>query len=167
MLSKYYYLVSSLPYLRFGQASPIGKEAFLLECAKWLTRKDMDILSKASLNDFTIGPYDATIIREWKEFDFNLRKELALARTNRKYNRHEKSGPLVRLVLEEAHPLLMEQKFESIRWGFLESIESGNFFNLNFLIVYFLKLQISERLRSFDKETGKKIFESVCEVEYV
>jgi hypothetical protein len=167
MGNKYYYLVASLPYLRFSQASPISIEEFLLECGKWLGKNDMDILSEASIDDFTLQPENTPIIAVWKEFDFTLRKELALARDNIKYNRHEKPGPLAKIVLEKAHPLLMEQALERIRWDFLDSIEPGNFFDLNFLILYFLKVQILERLQMFDKEKGKKVFENMCEVEHV
>ena len=60
----------------------------------------------------------------------------------------------------------MEQMIERIRWNFLDSLESGNFFDLNFLVIYFLKIQILERLQSFDKEKGKKVFEAMCEVKY-
>ena len=167
MVNKYYYLVSSLPYLRFAQQPPVSREYFLLECNKWLSMHDMDILSAASINDFSVSANDLFIIKQWKEFDSGLRKELALARNSIKHNRHEKPGPLAKIVLEASNPLLMEQAFERIRWDFLDSLETGNFFDLNFLTVYFLKIQILERLQMFDREEGKKIFESMCEATYV
>jgi hypothetical protein len=167
MINKYYYLVASLPYLRFAAETPVSAEAFLLECEKWLGRKDLDILSGAGINDFNDRPEDVPIVKTWKAFDRELREELALSRNNIRYNRHEKPGPLAKSVLEEPNPLLMEQALERIRWDFLDSAVTGNFFDLNFLIVYFLKIQILERLRLFDKAKGEKMFENMCEASYV
>ena len=138
----------------------------MLECGKWLSKKDLDTLSHINIGDFIAQPDDILIVKIWKEFDFGLRKELALARNNIKNNRHEKPAPLAKIILEQAHPLLMEQELERIRWAFLDSLEAGNFFDINFLIVYFLKIQILERLRMFNKEKGKKAFESMCEAAY-
>jgi hypothetical protein len=167
MINKYYYLISSLPYLRFAQESPIANGALLLECRKWLSGKAMRILEGVSISDFTPNQDDAPIIKIWKEFDLNLRKELVFARNNVKHNRREKPAPFAKIILEQAHPLLMEQELERIRWSFLDSLEAGNFFDINFLVVYFLKVQILERLRMFNKEKGSRAFESICEAAYV
>jgi len=166
MLNKYYYLVSSLPYLKLGQENFINKEAFLLECKKWLSVKDIKVLSKVSLEDFSVMSGDTPVLQEWKEFDFALRTELASARNSIKRNRNEKPGPMVKSVLEEATPFLMEQVLARIRWERLDSMEAGNFFDLNFLMLYFLKLQIIERLKLFDKGRGEKVFQGICEVKY-
>jgi hypothetical protein len=145
----------------------MASSALLLECRKWLSGKAMRILEGVSISDFTPNQDDAPIIKIWKEFDLNLRKELALARNNVKQNRHEKPAPIAKIILEQAHPLLMEQELERIRWSFLDSLEAGNFFDINFLVVYFLKVQILERLRMFNKEKGSRAFESICEAAYV
>ena len=166
MLNKYYYLVSSLPYLKPGQKSLISKEAFLLECKKWLSKKDTKVLSGAILGDFTVKSEDGPALRAWKEFDFTLRAELASARHAVKHRRNERPGPLAKSVLEEATPLLMEQALARIRWECLDALEAGNFFDVNFLALYFLKLQIIERLELFDKGHGEKVFQAICEVNY-
>ena len=166
MLNKYYYLVSSLPYLKFGQENFISKETFLLECKKWLSVKDIKVLSKVSLEDFSVMSDDVSVLQEWKKFDLALRTELASARNSIKHNRNEKPGPLAKSVLEEATPFLMEQALARIRWERLDAMEAGNFFDLNFLMLYFLKLQIIERLKLFDKGRGEKVFQGTCEVKY-
>jgi hypothetical protein len=166
MISKYYYLISSLPYLRLGQKNSISTEQFLSECRKWLHAQDIEVLERVSIEDFSAQPNSLPALTAWKEFDFNLRKELALARDNMKHGRHEKPGPLAKIVLEESTPLLMEQALARIRWGYLDSLEMGNFFDLNFLILYFLKLQIIARLDLFDNEKGEKVFHGMCEVHY-
>lgn len=166
MANKYYYLVASLPYLRFSQRCPITTESFLAECGKWFSARDMETLSKASIKDHSAKPGAAFIIRAWKEFDSALRKEIAQTRKNTQDKRHEKPGLSARIVFGEGNPLLMERAFEKIRWEFLDSLETGIFFDINFLAVYFIKLQIMERLAMFDKKTGEKVFRDTCEVEY-
>jgi hypothetical protein len=166
MISKYYYLVSSLPYLRLGQKNSINTEQFLSECRKWLSAQDVKVLERVSIKDFSAQPDGPLVLMAWKEFDSNLRKELALARDNIKHGRHEKPGPLTKIVLEESTPLLMEQALARIRWDYLDSLETGNFFDLNFLTLYFLKLQIIERLDLFNREKGEKVFQGMCEVHY-
>jgi hypothetical protein len=164
MLNKYYYLVATLPYLRFGRGALIDKEAFLIECGKWLNQRDTKILLGASLGDIIIRPEDPSILRAWKEFDLMLRTELALARSSIKQGRNEKPGPVARVVLAEATPLLMERAIARIRWEYLDASEAGNFFDVNFLMLYFLKLQILERLKLFDKDLGAEVFQGICEV---
>jgi hypothetical protein len=166
MINKYYYLVSSLPYLKFDKASPISRDEFSIECKKWVAEKDMAGLSKASILDCEKRPDDIPIITTWKSLDCNLRAELAFARKNKRDNRNEKPGQSAKTVLEERNPLLMEQAFARIRWNLLDSLEAGNFFDLNFLIIYFLKIQILEKLQAFNKEKGEKMFEAMCEVNY-
>ncbi len=67
-------------------------------------------------------------------------------------------------VFEEPTPLLMERKLEKKRWDFIEEKEFGRYFDINTLILYFLKLQILERLSLFEKEKGKARFERLSEV---
>lgn len=137
MSNTYYYLIASLPHLAFSDAPPISREKFLEECAKWLTPSDFTKLSEGALEG-------------WKDFDFGFREEIKEAREARGKS-----------ILGETSPLLMEKKFEEERWNFLEDREIGRHFDLETLVIYFLKLQILERLASFDTEKGKVLFESI------
>ncbi|MFA5069259.1 MAG: DUF2764 family protein [Candidatus Omnitrophota bacterium] len=166
MANKYYYLVSSLPFLRFAQPGHVNKQAFLSECRKWLSENDMEMLESAAPGSAGRPVNDTPVLRAWKEFDKNLRSELALARAWAKGNRHDKPVSSAKVVWEQANPLLMEQSLERLRWGYLDYLEAGNFFDINFLILYFLKLQIIERLGCFNKENGEAVFRDMCEVNY-
>ncbi len=166
MTNKYYYLVASLPYLHFDRKCPISTESFLAECKKWLSEDDMKTLSNASIKTHNAKPGAALVLQQWREFDGDLREEIAAVRKNTQEKRNDKPGLSARIIFEQPHPLLMEQAFEKIRWQFLDSLETGNFFDINFLVVYFLKLQIMERLTMFDKKTGEKVFQDMHEVEY-
>lgn len=164
MPNKYYYLVASLAYLEFEKAPPITKSEFLSECRKWLDAGDFKKLEEVNINNIEIRPEDLSILKEWKSFDLTLRKDLGEIRKMRKKSLHEKIPAWLMDVFEEPTPLLMERKLEKKRWDFIEEKEFGCHFDMNTLMLYFLKLQILERLAVFEKEKGKARFERLSEV---
>ncbi|MDB4349634.1 DUF2764 domain-containing protein [Omnitrophica bacterium] len=166
MSKKYYYLVASLPYLRFEGAPPIMGEEFLSECGKWLDPENLGKLASIDINDFAIRRGDDEVIREWKSFDLTLREELAKIRQTWREGGRERIPIFFKDVFEERTPLLMEKRIQKKRWDFLEEKEFGYHFDANVLSLYFLKLQILERLAAFEKEKGKGVFEGLCEVTY-
>ncbi len=166
MTNKYYYLVASLPYLKFEEKPPISKKKFIDECAKWLTPSDMEIILAAEKGCQKIRCANAEALKEWKTFEGDLSKELAAIREARKKGEEIKTSEMFRNILREETPLLMEEKLERARWSFLEEKETEHFFDVNWLIVYFLKIKIMERMAQFDKDKGEAIFYKLCEVDY-
>jgi hypothetical protein len=73
---------------------------------------------------------------------------------------------MVKPIFDEANPLLMEKKLAEVELDFIDSNFSRYFFDINWLILYYLKLQIIERLSIFNKDIGEKFFYELCEVEY-
>ena len=167
MANKYYYLISSLPYLDFDKPLTIDREWFLDEAKKWLTDKDLKILKSIDMDNFSVLSSDTDIIKEQKAFEEALRKDLKEARIIRRDNLDEKPPKQIRDVFQKANPLEMEKALLKKRWDFIEEIDFGYHFDLNALIFYFLKLMILERLSSFNKEEGAHVFENSCEVTYV
>ena len=51
-----------------------------------------------------------------------------------------------------------------MRWQFIENLEGGHIFDLEALILYFLKLQIQKRLFTFNKEKGEAIFDELSAI---
>jgi len=84
-----------------------------------------------------------------------LLEDVAAARGARKYPAH------LREIFEAPNPLLMEKKFEEKKWILLEEREYGHHFDLEVLIIYLLKLQILERLATFDDKKGEATFEKL------
>jgi len=166
MPGKYYYLVASLPYLVFGKKPPITRDAFINECEKWLAQDDMEALLSASIQYSWIKENDTKVLKDWKTFDNELKEELALVRKAKKENEAYKTPEYLKIIMDQETPLLMEQAMEKIRWNFIEDRIVKHFFDINFLIYYFLKLKILERLSMFDKDEGEKLFYNLCEVEY-
>ena len=158
-MDKYYYFVSQLPFLTFGQESYIDKEKFLDQAKKWLSDKDFLMISDLSLNDFYPGEGDSKVLVKYKNFERALREEISWFRKNE--SRIETS---FNLNLNQGTPLEIEKALLHLRWKFIESLEEGHFFDLEILILYFLKVQVLERLLTFDKEKGLVVFDKLCEV---
>jgi hypothetical protein len=163
-MDKYYYFASQLPLLKFNEKTYMNRELFLAEGQKWLEEKEFLILSSANLNDFLVKNQDSGILRRYKDFEKTLRQELVLFRqVNKEEAEYKPSGALGQHTLEGT-PLEIEVKLILLRWKFIEELEAEHYFDLEFLIFYYLKLQILERLFRFDKEKGIVIFDQLCEV---
>ncbi len=163
-MDKYYYFVSQLPVLKFNERPSIGKDYFLDEAKKWLSPKDLEIIVDLNINDFIFKKDDLTVLREYKYFERVLREELVLFRKNSYSNIDSKVLTVVSLSVLEGNPLDVERKLLLLRWTFIEEKEQGHYFDLESLCLYFLKLQILERLFIFDKEKGTLVFDKLCEV---
>ncbi|MFH1868913.1 MAG: DUF2764 family protein [Candidatus Omnitrophota bacterium] len=159
MYSKYYYLAASLPYLILGKAQPLAKEDFLSECKKWLSASDFSRLESIDIESLDITANDLPLLAGWKRFDMSLRTELADFRKKRRKEKERPAPASLKDIFEKENPLLMERAIAQKRWNFIEECEFGNHFDLNFLTLYFLKLQILERITKFDKEKGRDIFQ--------
>lgn len=166
MADKYFYLVASLPSFGFGRELPMTRADFLSECGKWLSKSDLNSISKTDINNLKINSKDHAVIKKWKSFDRNLREELEEARKIRKKTAEDHIPARFKELFKEQNPLLMETDIQRMRWDFLEALEFGHNFDLGILIIYFLKMQVVERLFFFDKEKGKEVFENLCEVTY-
>ena len=157
-MSKYYYLVSSLPYLRLQRELPVTTDFFLAECKKWLTLEDMKVLLSAEVHCQEGRCEDTPVLKEWKEFDLDLRKRLAEIRETKKSGEEARANELLKSALDQPTPLLKERALAKIRLDFIDDRSISFFFDINWLVLYFLKLQILERLAKFDKDKGEEIF---------
>ncbi|MFH1797984.1 MAG: DUF2764 family protein [Candidatus Omnitrophota bacterium] len=165
-MNKHYYLVTSLPYLKFGKEPDISSEEFLNECKKWVSWKEMELLNAAGAGFYEHQKSEMPCLKEWAEFDGELKSSLS------KFRKAEQSGKPasvqgnIKGVVDQETPLLMELAIEGIRWDFLEHKSAGYQFDINWLVLYFLRLQIAERIEKFDKDEGEKVFYKLCEVDY-
>jgi len=166
MQNKYYYLVASLPSLQLDGDVLMSSRVFLTECKKWLTSEDMDTLLAVNIK-CAHGECDRTpLLAAWKEFDDALRGELALAREARKKNEEFRESDRIHHIISQETPLLSEQEIARMRWDFLEGMAHAYYFDLSWLTIYYLELQIVERLATFNKDKGEKYFYELCEVDY-
>ncbi len=165
-MNAYYYLIASLPYLVFNQVSTMSKDAFLGECKKWLSFHDLNALFLAGLDikeETEIGPL---VLKKWTTFNREFRERIGKMRSQRKENFTGNRGESAEDIFQGKDPLIMEMKFEKKRWDFIEETAALHCFDINYLVAYFLKLQINERIKQFDKDMGQNFFKKLCEDNY-
>jgi len=163
MQNRYYYLVSSLPLLQFDEKPGILKKEFLAECAKWLSPPEFSILRAVDMDSSRIPFTSKQILIKWKSIDSSLREDLSKAREITQGASDERLPASMLSVFDKETPFLMEKELARKQWVMLDELELGHYFDMNILIIYFLKLQILERFADFNKDEGMRVFESVCE----
>jgi len=164
MANKYYYLIASMPHLSFAAADFPTEEYFLAECGKWLSLEDMAVLSQAETSGFSMETSAGQFLTAWKEYDTDLRVELAAAHPLSKSPNKQNISEMVQGIYAKVTPLEMEREFERARWSFLDDKEREYHFDLQWLIVYYLKIKILSRLAGFEQTKGMNEFSKLCEV---
>lgn len=157
MASYYTYLIASLPMLHFGAKPALNLKDFSARCAELIADKDYQFIRRAvSTDGFALtGSLPEALLR-WKNFDLGLRNELAKVRSLRrkidaaKFLRSAtvfdmRLAHIAQAALRQTNILEAEKYLDFARWQELEEIASGHYFDLEFLLVYALKLSILER----------------------
>lgn len=157
MPSFYIYLISSLPMLRFGINPAIRLEDFIARCAQLIPGPGLAFIKQVISTDaYALDLSKDSILLKWKAFDLGLRNELARARAARKKISPEKflrqGGSfdinithIAQASLRQASILEAERYLDFKRWELLDELVIGHYFDLDFLLVYALKLSILER----------------------
>jgi hypothetical protein len=164
MSAQYYYLVSSLPVLSIGGEKRTGKEQFLDECSRWLTAGDMRIIMSADREKDGARDAGSALQKELDLKDFRLRKTLASIRKELKKGEKPRIPDELKPVMNAPDPLKKEIELARVRWAYLDREQALHFFDVNWLTIYFIKVQILERLDSFDKDRGEAVFYELCDV---
>jgi hypothetical protein len=174
-VSQYYFLVASLPLLSYEDRDAAEPSEFLTMLGDHLTDTDLDIVARATIE--APREQDTTgneTVRAWVEFERGLRNALARLRAGRRlvdpaqFVRNDQSGnegsdsfemrEAVRDAWNQDSPLSSEDSLDRARWNYLDDLEVGHFFDLDIIIVYYLKLQILARRRLFDRKEGEAQF---------
>lgn len=163
-MDKYYYLASQLPSLSFKQNSFLSKQYFLEEAEKWLNKKDFDVIVNLNLDKYKIKNEKLSFLKKWLEFENKLRTEISNYRKAKSENYKFTSKIFSSSILKEKTPLQIEEFFLRLRWDFIEGMEFGHYSDLQFLLLYYLRIQILERLSLFDKEKGKEKFKELIKI---
>ena len=165
-MDKYIYFAAQLPLLVFDKEPAVTIDGFLTEGRKWLSDADYALLSAVSINSTEPTENDPAALREFKLYEKMLRDELVLYRQSLKTRQEHKPRLFAATVLKEGNPLDVEKKLLRLRWQLLSELEFGHYSDIEFLILYYLKLQILQRLQQFDKEKGKEKFLTYTELAY-
>ncbi len=165
-MDRYFYLAAQLPFLQFAQPPALERKAFLEEARKWMSSGEFLLLSRSNIDARQIFSDDPFLVREYKIFEKELSSELAGWRQARAAQQESRLLPWLASLISEADPLQAEINLARLRWSMLDQLEAGHYFDLEFLIAFYLKLQILERLSVFDKQKGTEMFDAVCEVKH-
>ena len=167
----YYYLVASLPTLFFNAPPLISHEAFLETCRAQMTPEDFAAIQKSTLDADAASHGDNPALKQWSLFNRQLKNEIAYFRAVKsgknpaEFIRGERFGnPRMMDIIKQAarseNPLEAQIFLDRFRWDYLEELSTGQFFNLEFCILYGLKLQILEyyiKIKTSSK--GRELFE--------
>ncbi len=159
-MDKYIYFAAEMPGLKWDSEQLISKENFLEEAEKWMTSADY-----ASLSETLVNRYDAQnksrMYNDFLLFENEVRTELAEYRRAAKEGYEYKFLHLPAQLIKDGNPLDIELKLMKYRWDWLEEREFGHYSDSDFFVLYYLKLQLLQRVASFKKELGEEAFEKL------
>lgn len=159
-MDKYIYFAAEIPGLKWGSEQLMSEEDFLEEAGKWMTPADYASLSKTLANRYEIqnisGMYSDFLL-----FENKLRSELAEYRRAAKEGYEYKFLHLPAQLIKDGNPLDIELKLMKYRWDWLEEREFGHYSDLDFFVLYYLKLQLLQRVATFKQELGEEAFEKL------
>ena len=164
----YFYTVASLPYLTFDTASPMGEEDFLFLCQNTVSSADWKVLQQARFPSLAGLKTGNTTLDSWRTGEQSLRAELAKLRAAKKgmetesYNRYGVYSQSIldaaRKAFGEESPLDAEMTILRALWSLLDELEVGHLFDVDKLIVYYLKMQVVGLKNRRNKADGEKNF---------
>ena len=161
--------------IKFGQIASFTNEEFLLGCEGLLNERDYALVRSIFFHDgYDVFSSNDTY-RQWLDFEKDFRNELVAFRAQKlnkdplEYVRGDvtKDPFLEDIVLQaakESNLCEAEDILDRTRWQFLDDISVGHYFDIDFIIIYALKLKILNRKNSFDPVIGEKVIESIVGV---
>ncbi len=179
MAGLHVYLISSLPGLAFGVKPPFSYPDFLALCRRLIPEKEVRVL--AGIPNIIESGYEyegsEVTLKAWCDFETLLANELVKVRASRKkveaekYLRRPAYVPVwvthLALAAQRSTSLLEGEKvLDKERWNYLDEFSRGHYFDLDFLIIYALKLLILWRWESIDNRDKDKLLEEVFEVKH-
>ncbi len=164
-MDKYYYVVAQLPLLYLDKEPAITSAYFLEEAEKWLSSTDFAILSNARYDSTDIGISAPKLLKNYVEQEYKFRTDLAAWRKAQKEGVDYKPESFNVSLIKDGNPLQVEKALLQRRWDMISAVEADFHFDLEFLILYFFKLQILEKLSLYNKEKGLEVFQKISKVE--
>jgi hypothetical protein len=168
-LAHYYYVIATLPFLSYDFLPSVGVESFLALCEEDLSSSAYSRLLSARLDiseqqEEEVPPF----LLPWYRFERTLRNELVRTRASQlgwESDMYLRQGEMitgiediVREVLAQPTPLQAEEMINRARWRKLEELETGHYFDIERLMIIYLKLQLLERKKLFTEELGQELF---------
>nr|WP_319509175.1 DUF2764 family protein [uncultured Draconibacterium sp.] len=150
------YLMTSLPSLSLGEAPPITIDEFNDDAKRQLSSRHFKALQSVDIQklDAKVG------VKSISSLINSLKEDLSEVREAKAQNRQAKPERMPNALLR-GNPMEREMNILQWQWEELQDIEAGKTFTLTEVLVYKLKLQLVERLYSFDEIRGAEVLASV------
>ncbi len=174
LMKNAYYLIASLPALRWGSAPPMTVRNFIERCTENLSAKERQILEDLSLCPEDEAHETSTVAGKWTDWETFLRNRLAAARAKAKGGAgerrprgekgfHSDAERTAQGAFSSANPIEKERMLDLARWKALEDFAAPHQFDFDVLAAYKLKLELLWRHAAMDRATGWKNFKELGE----
>jgi hypothetical protein len=165
-VASYYYLVASLPMLRFEQDPPMSMEKFLSVCREFASSRDYMLIE--SVIGQAEEPKSSSYTKKWEEFNDLFRSSLSKQRLIQlkrgqyetdsfRATRDDVDGT-VKEAMQAANPLDAEILLMKKTWEEASSLSQGKVFEVEVLLTYAIQLQILLRKALFSQSEGNAEF---------
>lgn len=174
-MSRYFYAVATLPYLSYESETFMTPQEFIEFCEYQLSPADLQEMMTVSMEPPS-APGGTNAQRGFYRFERGLRNSLvrmraaslgvdasdfiSTTRNGDDYSEDSMAAELARATFGAQSPLQGEEILDRGRWDVLTLLESGHFFDLDVLIIYYLKLMILTRKNNRSREVGTQGYEA-------
>lgn len=174
----YYYTSATLPMLFYENSLPLTREDFLDVCQRTMLEGDFQALETCTTSlEGDPEDYEGFSGR-FQKWETALRNALVKLRAKeqgldeREFLREGGEGfgvdEIASAAMKIDSPLEAEHFLNRARWNYVEELKSGHIMDLEFLMGYYLQIQILERKESFKEKEGfenyKELYEDILSV---
>jgi len=170
-VASYYYLVATLPSLRYDGTLPFTTDAFLALCKDQVSNAHYLLLEQAVEGVASMHHF----LSRYQHFADMVKKELTEARSKKLSlsdpayrNDGEKEArisDIVRQALASDDVLQAEMLLIKLHWNYLDELSALHTFDIEGLLSYALKLKMLQRKSLFTREEGnaefKRLFSNI------
>ena len=173
-MGSYYYLLSQLPFLTFGQKPPMTSRQFKDLALPLMEKNDAAVFALIDTynkkNHAEWQPSGSVFFDNWVEWENCLRLNLAKQRFIKiKRDGVPPAEPpefpsdavITAAKAMQENPLDAEALINKARWNTIETLQGTDYFSSNSVFAYMLKLQILERHILFQTESGLSEYKSL------
>ncbi len=186
MKKNHYYFAASLPMINFDSALPMGVDDFIEDCYRLLPHEDAEFIQRLLARKIMDYAFLRQLVTESKgqigyrnkafqkgvAFNRAFRNELAWFRAERagkdpndfirgERNPDPRIQEVIRTADKEENLLEAEMMLDRFRWAFLDELEQGHYYDIEFITIYGIKLMILERYHTLDSPRGEEIFKEI------
>ena len=122
-MDKYYYFVSQLPTLTFGKETDMSVSKFLDEARKWVSERDLNLLSKVSKSNLSDGKTMDRVLKQYNDFESQIKTDIGLWREAQRKDLDFKPASFPVSTLKEGNPLEIEIKLMEMQWSYIDEME--------------------------------------------